>query len=125
MPQLKPSALIVDDIKVHHGLLIRYLRDDFCLTSTTSIAEGFKFLQDNQPDLLLINVLIPGFIDSQEYNTLKKDMLTYSLPIIFLCELRLEVFERTYGAIVADGYLVKPVRQKELSRSITKIFPEL
>ncbi|MFZ5806084.1 MAG: response regulator [Verrucomicrobiota bacterium] len=77
-------------------------------------AEGLRLAQQEMPDLILLDLMLPKMSGLEVCNTLKKDPTTEKIPILMLTakakpQERIEGFE--YGA---DDYIPKPFSPREL-----------
>lgn len=106
----RPSVLIVDDIPENLNLISEMLAGLYrCRIAT----EGEKALTiaraEPQPDLLLLDIAMPGIDGYEVCRRLKADPRTADIPVIFLTSLDREIDEtRGFEAGGAD-YITKPV----------------
>jgi putative two-component system response regulator len=105
----KPLILVVDDIKANIDILIAALRDDyrikFALNGKNALALAAKF----NPDLILLDVMMPEMNGFEVCETLKRDMVTKNIPIIFVTANNTaddEVRGLKAGAV---DYITKPI----------------
>ena len=76
--------LIVDDQSSNLQLLYEMFKDDYELCTAASGQDALAFCQTRQPDLILLDVVMPemgGFTVCQQ---LKNDALTQNIPVIFV-----------------------------------------
>ncbi|MCK6602310.1 MAG: response regulator [Bacteroidetes bacterium] len=112
------SILIVDDDPVSSMVLDAALKKmGFqVLAIEPSGEEALLFLERNQPDLILLDIVLKGELDGIEVGTLVRKL--YTIPVIFMTghDSR-DTFER---ARISDpfAYLIKPVRMRELALCI-------
>jgi putative two-component system response regulator len=85
MNTFKPTVLIVDDTPEALQLLNSLLKDQYRLRFATRGDEVLDLaLQDSQPDLVLLDVLMPGTDGYEVCRLLKAHPLTREIPVIFL-----------------------------------------
>ena len=105
----KQTILIVDDSPENITVLGALLRADYGIRVATNGDKALKIVDsDNPPDLILLDVMMPGMDGYEVCRTLKDNPLTRNIPIIFItakCSEDDEVkgFER--GAV---DYVTKP-----------------
>ncbi|MCR9144076.1 MAG: response regulator [bacterium] len=102
--------LIVDDvpenIQILEGILGEQYRIKAALNGEQALQVAFSM---EAPDLILLDIMMPGIDGYQVCSALKSDPQTSSIPVIFVTT-RGEVFDETKGFEVgAIDYLTKPV----------------
>ncbi|MEO0456252.1 MAG: response regulator transcription factor [Cyanobacteria bacterium P01_A01_bin.114] len=113
------KILIVDDDNTLRAALTRYLEDrGFLVRNAETGAEGLTLFQQDPPDLVVSDVMMPE-MDGYEFCTeLRASRSGQLVPFIFLSG-RSELDDRIQGHnIGADDYLVKPFHPKELIAKI-------
>ena len=106
------KVLIIDDDRKHSELLQAYFkRFGINLSCAADANEGFKKLQREEPDLLLLDVMLPGKDGFEICREIRK---TSNMPIIMLTA-RGDVIDRVSGLeLGADDYVGKPFEPREL-----------
>jgi len=114
--------LIVDDLPLGRQLIsdVMTLMGHEAIEACDGNA-GLKRARENpQPDLIVLDVNMPGMNGFEVCRFLKSDPVTQTIPIIFLTA-QGEPEERVHGLnIGADDYLTKPFAIRELSARIEK-----
>ncbi|HJP37649.1 MAG: response regulator transcription factor [Gammaproteobacteria bacterium] len=107
-----PKILLIDDDEKLAGLLGNYFqRFDLDLLSALRPSVGLEMLNKDQPDLVILDVMLPEQDGFEVCRTIRK---TSVVPIIMLTA-RGEVTDRIVGLeIGADDYLPKPFEPREL-----------
>jgi two-component system cell cycle response regulator DivK len=67
-----------------------------------------------QPDLILMDIQLPGMDGLEATSLLKKDDATRAIPVIALTALAMKGDEERIRAAGCDGYIAKPMRYQEL-----------
>jgi len=118
----KPKVLLVDDQESVRKLLEAVLRVrsyDVCYAS--SGPEGIEVAAREQPDLILLDVMMPGMDGFKVCQTLKRGAATSHIPVVFLTARSdaadREMAEQAGGA----GLLGKPFRSVELLETISRL----
>ncbi len=115
-------VLVIDDDFSARDLSRRILtRDGFDVLTAESGAAGLAAARQQHPDLVVLDVLMPGMDGWEVMQALKSDPLTSSIPIIM--QSMLEERERSLEK-GADDYLTKPVDKKTLIHSIRTLLPD-
>ena len=80
-----PRLLIVDDTPANIKVLIAMLQDDYELSAATSGQQTLNLLAKGQrPDLILLDVMMPGMDGYEVCATLRNDAATRDIPVIFV-----------------------------------------
>ena len=105
-----PNTLRFVEYTLEHG--------GYQVVSSTNGLEGLKKAQDEHPDLIILDVMLPGLDGYEVCHRLRLKPETAHVPILmFSAKARQEDID-TGLKIGADGYLAKPVAPSEI---ITKI----
>lgn len=100
--------LIVDDERLNIKVLNALLRADYEIMVATSGEEALKLAGSGKPDLILLDVLMPGMDGYEVCRRLKTDPLTEPIPVIFITA-RSEAEDETMGFdLGAVDYITKP-----------------
>ena len=106
----RPTVLIVDDTPANLDLLADVLRPDYRTTVAISGERALKLISDGPaPDLVLLDVMMPGLNGYEVCRRLKADPATRSIPVIFVTALG-DVDDETRGLELGGvDYLTKPI----------------
>lgn len=121
-PVTNKTILIVDDSPTMVRILQIKLEDTGYSVITASWGEvGLKKAKEEKPDIVILDIMLPGITGYEVYERLKNDLTTEAIPIIILTgnepdedfEKRLKKNE--------DGYIIKPFSDKQLFQMIDKL----
>ncbi len=106
------KALLIDDDAKLGNLLSDYLtRFEIELNSTTEPTLALDLIAEDQPDLIILDVMMPKMDGFEVCSGIRKK---YKIPIIMLSA-RGESFDRVKGLdLGADDYMAKPFEPREL-----------
>ncbi len=106
------KVLLIDDDRKHSALMQAYFkRYGINLVCAYDSVEGFKKLAREEPDLLLLDVMLPG---KDGFEICREVRKTSNIPIIMLTA-RGDVIDRVSGLeLGADDYIGKPFEPREL-----------
>jgi two-component system phosphate regulon response regulator PhoB len=109
------KILVVEDEDAIRGMLMMVLEQaGFMPIAAVDAEEAQKMLDENLPDLILLDWMLPGISGVEWARRLKKDQTNRELPIILLTA-RGEEEDKVRGLeIGADDYMTKPFSPKEL-----------
>lgn len=116
------TVLLVEDSLTDRNLITTYLQQAGCLVvSTSSVEEAQEKLSQAKPDLILLDVILPGQSGFEMCRELKTDPSTNQIPIV-ICSTKTTDVDKMWGNMLgADAYLNKPVQQEELKRTLQNL----
>ncbi len=119
----KKQILLIDDDQKLNELLKNYLaKFDMGVTSVVHPEEGLNLLKKRGPDLVILDVMLPGKDGFEVCREIRKSS---KVPIIMLTA-RGDVTDRVVGLeIGADDYLPKPFEPRELVARIQTVLRRL
>lgn len=111
----QPTILIVDDAPEELKPLIAFLKEKgFQIVGTQNGEEAQKRAEHAHPDLILLDVLMPGMDGFETCRGLKEHEATKDIPVIFMTALT-ETVDKVKGFDVGGvDYLTKPVQYEEV-----------
>ena len=80
---------------------------------------GLTLARHEQPDLVLMDIQLPGMDGLQATALLKRDAPTRAIPVIALTALAMKGDEARIRAAGCDGYIAKPLAYKEFLATIS------
>jgi len=80
---------------------------------------GLALARDEQPNLILMDIQLPGMDGLEATALLKGDAATRSIPVIALTALAMKGDEERIRAAGCDGYIAKPLAYKSFLATIT------
>jgi len=111
--------LIVDDNATNLKLARVLLRSEGYEVRTAADAEGaLAILADFRPELILMDIQLPGMDGIELTRLLKADRKTRSIPILALTACAMKGDRERMLAAGCDGYVAKPLDVNELGRRI-------
>lgn len=106
----KAKILIVDDYPGEIQILSQELQPDYEVYAAKDGAQALERIASNSPDLILLDVVMPGMSGHDVCRVLKADKATADIPIIFITA-KGEAHDETEGlALGAVDYITKPFR---------------
>jgi DNA-binding response OmpR family regulator len=110
-----PKVTIIEDDADISGLIEHYLSaDGFRVSVAADGAEGLKRVKSSPPDLVILDLMLPGMDGLDVCKALRAAPATSALPILMLTA-KGEESDKVIGLeLGADDYLTKPFSPKEL-----------
>jgi putative two-component system response regulator len=105
-----PTILVVDDTPSNISVLSEILRGDYRVLAAINGAQALKIARgEPPPDLILLDVMMPGMSGHEVCQQLKAESSTRKIPVIFVTAMN-QVEDETRGfALGAVDYITKPV----------------
>jgi len=104
-----PNVLVVDDQPASHRILYQALSPSHQVLTATSGAQALQICRTLQPDLVLLDVVMPGIDGHEVCRQLKADPLTRDIPVIFVTS-QDDACQETLGLeLGAVDFITKPI----------------
>jgi len=104
----KHTLLIVDDIPKNIDILREVLKDTYRLIATTRGQQAFKLACEKQPDLILLDIMMPDIDGYTVCKMLKAEERTKNIPVFFTTALDSDADETKGLSLGAVDYITKP-----------------
>ena len=109
-----PRILVVEDNPANMTLAIFLLEAaGHSVIAATTAEAGLTLARDEQPNLILMDIQLPGMDGLEATMLLKQDAATRAIPVIALTALAMKGDEERIRAAGCDGYIAKPLAYKE------------
>jgi putative two-component system response regulator len=102
------SILVVDDAEANIDILVEALGEDFDVSVALDGESALESVADQEPDLILLDIMMPGIDGYEVCKRLKEDENTRNIPVIFLTAMVEEQDEAKGLALGAVDYITKP-----------------
>ena len=117
-------VLIVEDNSANMTLATFLLQSAGHSILTARDAEaGLVLARTEHPDLILMDIQLPGMDGLQAIALLKQDVSTRAIPVIALTALAMKGDEERIRAAGSDGYIAKPIRYQEFLAAVAARLP--
>jgi two-component system cell cycle response regulator DivK len=114
------KVLIVEDNPANMTLATFLLQSAGHVVLSARDAEtGLALARVEQPDLVLMDIQLPGMDGLEATALLKSDRSTRAIPVIALTALAMKGDEQRILAAGCDGYIAKPLAYKEFLATIS------
>jgi twitching motility two-component system response regulator PilH len=116
------NILVVDDSATDRQYLTDLLsKHGYKVSSAASAEEALAKVKQARPDLVLMDVVMPGQNGFQATRTLTTEEATKDIPVI-ICSTKGQETDKVWGMRQgAKDYIVKPVKQADLLAKITAL----
>lgn len=107
--EVRPTLLIVDDEPTNLQVLRQILQADHRLLFARDGHKALELARSEHPNLILMDVMMPGMTGHDACKALKADPLTRDIPVIFVTALAETDNEALGFELGAVDYIIKPV----------------
>lgn len=115
--------LVIEDNPANLTLTVDILeRAGYSLLTAMDAESGMAIAREALPDLILMDIQLPGTDGLTATKILKNDPLTQHVPIIALTAHAMKGDEEKMLAQGCDGYIAKPIRYKSFLETISTFF---
>jgi two-component system cell cycle response regulator DivK len=116
------TVLVIEDSAVNMKLVTMLLRKEgYEVLQARTAEEGLSLARAKVPDLVLMDVNLPGVDGLQATRILKSDDRTRAVPVIAVTALAMEGDEEKIRAAGCDGYVAKPIRYKQFLQEVANV----
>lgn len=116
--QQSGKILVVDDTESNIDVILDSLQDNYDLTVATNGYDALEIIAEEIPDLILLDVMMPGINGYEVCQKLKLDDTTKDIPIIFLTAVK-DITDKTKAfELGAVDYITKPFDVMELKARV-------
>ncbi len=118
MGKTQQHILVVDDSVTNLKFAEHALKPVYKVTSLISGEQALKFLKKNRPDLILLDIKMPGMDGFETIKAIKEDNSICDIPVIFLTALSESDSEVTGLALGAADFISKPFVPEVMLRRV-------
>lgn len=115
------KVLVVEDNVTNMTLATFLLKSvGHTVLSATDAEAGLALARDEQPELILMDIQLPGMDGLQATVLLKGDPATRGIPVIALTALAMKGDEERIRTAGCDGYIAKPMRYGDFLKTVAE-----
>lgn len=115
--------LYIEDNPTNVDFMLEAIDDigGYAMETADSGESGLEAAKKNIPDLLLLDLNLPGIDGFQVYRQLKADPATEYIPVVAVSADAMETTVKKINKLGFDGYLSKPVDIDLLKKTLTDV----
>ncbi|MBD2204521.1 response regulator [Calothrix sp. FACHB-1219] len=116
------TVLVVEDGLTDLEILTRYLQQaGYSVICAKSSEEAQDKIVNSRPDLIFLDVILPGKSGYEICRELKSDPTTSKIPVVF-CSTKNSDVDKIWGNMLgAEAYISKPIDKDELAVTLQQI----
>lgn len=111
--------LIVDDTPANIDIIIAIIGEKYDIAVALDGEDALEIVNDEKPDLVLLDIVMPGIDGYEVCRRIKEDNNTKDIPIIFLSGNTSEEEQKKGFELGAVGFLGKPIDPDKLLSEIS------
>jgi DNA-binding response OmpR family regulator len=125
-PEAQKTVLVVDDDRPLRTLCRASLEEaGFRVLEAADGEQALASVRDERPDLILLDIMMPGISGWEVTSALLADRSTDQIPIVFMSA-RTEVADRMRAFdLGAQDYVTKPFDPRGLTKTVAKTLDEI
>lgn len=117
----KYKILIIDDEETTLSILNQLFKSEYEVITTANPNNILEKVKETQPDLILLDINMPGKDGFDVLNEIKSDLQTRGIPVIFISGLSDEETVARGLSTTAEDYIRKPFLLEEVRLKVKKI----
>ena len=123
LKMMNKNILIIEDNELNLKLIRKLLKiDNYQIFEAVDAESGIKMAQAHQPDLILMDIQLPGMSGLEATKVLKKKASFENTPIIALTAHAMKGDEKKALEAGCDGYITKPIDTRKFRKQIVEFF---
>lgn len=119
-------VLVVEDTAVNMKLISMLLgKAGYRVLQTGNASDGIALAREHRPDLILMDIQLPGMDGLTATRLLKEDETTRHIKVIALTAFAMKGDEERMIAAGCDGYIAKPIQYRHFLAEIEKYLSDM
>ncbi|MET0582831.1 MAG: response regulator [Pseudoxanthomonas sp.] len=116
------TILVIEDNQANMKLALLLLRNaGHSVLSARDAENGLTLARAERPDLILMDIQLPGMDGLAATALLKQHPATAAIPVIALTAMAMKADQEKSQMAGCDGYIAKPLRYQELYAAIDRL----
>ncbi len=121
MNMKKKTVLVVEDHHINLKLVTVLLKmGNYEVLQATNADSAIRLAREKRPDLILMDLQLPGMDGLTATRMLKNDIVTKDIPVVALTALAMQNDKDLAFRCGCDGYIVKPIDTENFLRTISE-----
>ncbi len=112
------SVLVVDDTKLNLDILVNILGEQYTISVALNGENALRQVQENTPDLILLDIMMPGIDGVEVLRRIKEDSNYSEIPVLMLTAFSEAEQKSKCFALGAVDYIQKPFDVNELQARV-------
>ncbi len=117
-----PKILLIDDNHDTLDLMEMYLYKEFEVVTALNGFDGLKRAEEESPDLIITDIMMPVMDGIRFFNSLKKVEKTSQIPVIAITSFVRKITKKSLINMGFNGVLSKPLDRQAVLDTVHRIF---
>jgi two-component system, OmpR family, response regulator VicR len=126
-PDERPTRIVYveDDPKTIELVKLALRKEGFEVTGAMGGREGLKVIEQSQPDLVLLDLMMPDMDGWEVFQSMRANDSTKHIPVIVITA-KAQSIDKVLGLHIAkvEDYITKPFAPAELVQSVRKVLAD-
>jgi len=115
------TILVVEDNELNMKLVKGLLEiGKYRMLEATDAESGIQIIREQRPDLVLMDIQLPGMDGLSATEIIKEDPLIKNIPIVALTSYAMQGDEEKALAAGCTGYIAKPINTRKFLKTISR-----
>ncbi len=120
---MKKKILVIEDNKINMKLVRTLLQiGKYEIMEAEDAESGIEMARSDSPDMILMDIQLPGIDGFEATAILKSDPATSNIPIVALTSYAMDGDKKRAQEVGCDGYICKPIDTRTFLKEIGKFF---
>ena len=117
---MRKSVLVVEDNELNMKLLQHLLTvGEYQILKATTAEEGLALARENRPDIILMDVQLPGMNGLDATRLIKADPAMCTIPVVALTSFAMSGDEQKAYDAGCRGYITKPISTRTFLQDLS------
>lgn len=118
---MNASVLVIEDTPANMKLVTMLLRrEGYAVLQAEEASTGIALARAHRPDLILMDIQLPGMDGLDATRLLKADPVTGAIPVLALTAFAMKGDEDRIRAAGCDGYVSKPIQYQSFLDNVRR-----
>jgi CheY-like chemotaxis protein len=113
-----PIKILIADDQPQIRNLAKSMLPEYLVLQASSGEEALRVVRESRPDLVIMDILMPGMDGLTACSQIKADPATSQIPVLVLTIIDHDLNRRFANNLGADGYLTKPFTADQLRHAV-------
>lgn len=122
---MRTTVLVIEDTPANMKLVSMLLeRAGYRVLQAQDAVAGIALAQEQRPDLILMDIQLPGMDGLEATRLLKADAATRQIKVVALTAFAMKGDEQRMLLAGCDGYIAKPIQYKEFLAEVARLLAQ-